>query len=185
MTARGVRECSRMSLDEPRSAGAAAVLVGAVTLVSASVAASAALTPRQYRVQATAICTRMHDQIAGLQYGKVGTRAQMIQYLSAALPAERNYVAALRRLQPPEQLRAMHDGVVSDEAAQLALTIRFLATLKVTRDAGFRVAIERWGASGHHYQQRRKGAPSRLTTTNVRLVARPPRRSHRRQESSP
>jgi hypothetical protein len=131
----------------PRYRIAAAVLVGAVTLVSGGVAARAALTPSQYRVQATVICSRMHDQIAGLPYGKVGTRKQMIQYLNAALPAERNYVAALRGLQPPEQLRAMHDGVVSDEAAQLALTIRFLATLTVTRDAGFRAAIERWGAA--------------------------------------
>jgi hypothetical protein len=39
----------------------------------------------------------------------------------------------------------MHDGVVSDEAAQLALTVRFLAALKVTTNAGFRAAAERWG----------------------------------------
>jgi hypothetical protein len=90
----------------------------------------------------------MHDRITSLpHYGRVATRSQMIQYLAAALPAERAYVAGLRRLRPPEKLRSMHDGVVSDEAAQLALTARLLATLKTTTDAGFRPAVERWGVA--------------------------------------
>jgi hypothetical protein len=126
----------------------ALVLVGALTLVPPCVAARAALTPAQYHVRATAICVRTHDKIAGLpMYGKVGTRKQMIQYLTAALPIQKGYVIALRRLQPPTQLKAMHDGVVSDEAAQLALTTRFRAKLKVTTNAGFRAAVERWGAA--------------------------------------
>ena len=81
-------------------------------------------------------------------YGNVGNRKQMIQYLTGALPIERSYVAALRRLQPLAQLRAMHDGVVSDETAQLALTIRFVAILKATMDAGFPAAVKQWGAAG-------------------------------------
>jgi hypothetical protein len=136
----------------------ALVLVGALTLVPPCVAARAALTPAQYHVRATAICVRTHDKIAGLpmygkviaglpMYGKVGTRKQMIQYLTAALPIQKGYVIALRRLQPPTQLKAMHDGVVSDEAAQLALTTRFRAKLKVTTNAGFRAAVELWGAA--------------------------------------
>jgi len=40
----------------------------------------------------------------------------------------------------------MHDGVVADEVAQLALTTRFLATLKMTTDRGFQAAVELWGA---------------------------------------
>jgi hypothetical protein len=124
----------------------ALVLVGTLTLVPASVAAPATSTPAQYRARATAICVRSHERIAGLAiYGKVGTRKQMIRYLTAALPIERDYVAALRRLQPPAQLRALHDRVVSDEAAQLALTTRFRTKVKVTTNAGFRAAVERWG----------------------------------------
>jgi hypothetical protein len=124
----------------------ALVLVGTLTLVPASVAAPATSTPAQYRARATAICVRSHERIAGLAiYGKVGTRRQMIRYLTAALPIERDYVAALRRLQPPAQLRALHDRVVSDEAAQLALTTRFRTKVKVTTNAGFRAAVERWG----------------------------------------
>jgi hypothetical protein len=123
------------------------VLLGALALASASLAARAALTPAQYRAKASAICVRTHGEMAGsTSYGKVGTRPEMIQYLTAALPTERSYVAALRRLRPPSQLRSMHDGVVADEVAQLALTTRFLATLKVTTNGDFRAAVERWGA---------------------------------------
>jgi hypothetical protein len=89
----------------------------------------------------------MHSEMAGLaSYGNVGTRPEMIQYLTAALPTERSYLAALRRLRPPSQLRSMHDGFVADEVAQLALTTRFLATLKVTTNGDFLAAVERWGA---------------------------------------
>jgi hypothetical protein len=122
-------------------------LLGALTLASATLAASAALTPAHYRANASAICVRMHSEMAGLaSYGNVGTRPEMIQYLTAALPTERSYLAALRRLRPPSQLRSMHDGFVADEVAQLALTTRFLATLKVTTNGDFLAAVERWGA---------------------------------------
>jgi len=125
------------------------VLLGALSLASASLAAGAALTPARYRAKASAICVRMHAEMAGLaSYGSVGTRPEMIRYLTAAVPTERSYVTALRRLRPPAPLRSMHDGVVADEVAQLALTTRFLATLKVTTNGGFRAAVERWGAEG-------------------------------------
>lgn len=86
----------------------------------------------------------------------------MIRYLTEALPIVRSYVAALRELQPPAQLKAMHDGFVSDEAAQLALTIRFLATLKATTNAGFPAAVGRWGAAGARISIREKALLRRL-----------------------
>ena len=130
-----------------RSRSVVLILLGALSLASASLAARADLTPARYRAEASAICVRMHGEMAGLaSYRSVGTRPEMIRYLTAAVPAERSYVAALRSLRPPAQLRSMHDGVVADEVAQLALTTRFLATLKVTTDRGFRAAVELWGA---------------------------------------
>jgi hypothetical protein len=122
-------------------------LLGALSLASASLAAGGPLTPARYRAKASAICVRMHGEMVGLaSYGNVGTRPQMIRYLTAAVPTERSYVAALRSLRPPAQLRSMHDGVVADEVAQLALTTRFLTTLKVATTGGFRAAVARWGA---------------------------------------
>jgi hypothetical protein len=95
------------------------------------------------------MCVRMRGEMAGLaSYGSVGTRPEMIGYLTAAVPTERRYVAALRSLRPPAQLRSMHDGVVADEVAQLSLTTRFLATLKVNTNGGFRAAVERFFRTG-------------------------------------
>jgi hypothetical protein len=80
-------------------------------------------------------------------YGSIGTRKEMIQYLTAALPIVRSYLKALRRLRPPAQLKGMHDMFVSDETSQLALMVRFIATFKAVTNAEFPLVATQWGAS--------------------------------------
>jgi hypothetical protein len=113
---------------------------------TAAAVALAALTPKQYRQQATVICVRAHRQINALPNAR--TRAQMIRIFEAVVPIERSYDAGFASLHPPATIKPTHEALLALHAKSFALDERILATLKATSGtANFTSAMSQWSTA--------------------------------------
>ena len=108
--------------------------------------AHAALTPKQYRQQATVICVRAHQQINALPTAR--TRGPMIRLFESLIPIERSYDAGFKRLHPPANIKPVHDALLLLNAKSFVLDEHLLAMLKATSGtASFNSAMRQWSTA--------------------------------------
>jgi hypothetical protein len=109
----------------PRGAHPTTFLLAAVVACAWVGAAAAALSPRDYRAQANAICKRAKAQIDAIPQPK--TKAQLARALGKTVPIGRAELAGLRKLDPPPSLKKAHEralGYLKTEIDLLAGAVK-------------------------------------------------------------
>jgi hypothetical protein len=112
------------------------VVVVACALAFAGVG-GAALTPKQYRARAGAICERSTNRVTDL-LAALGlphpSRAAMIAYLKGNQRVTEDELRALRALDPPAAFRALHLKILALMKRIIAVTPPVIAKIKAGAD---------------------------------------------------
>jgi hypothetical protein len=93
------------------------VALVSVLALAVAVPAFGALTPTQYRSQATSICKSTSSKLKSL--GEPSKKSEVNAFLKKALPIFRGQWEALKKLDPPPAYRFLHLKVLSLEKQQI------------------------------------------------------------------